>query len=70
MPISDPQPARPARPSGATAGFLLLGTVLLCAGIGAGLGALVGALAPLVVLGTFAGFGAGFALVYSRYRTL
>jgi hypothetical protein len=70
VPISDPQPARPARPSGATAGFLLLGTVLLCAGIGAGLGALVGALAPLVVLGTFAGFGAGFALVYSRYRTL
>ena len=70
MPLTDPQPARPARPSGATAGFLLLSTVLLCAGVGAGLGALVGAVTPLVILGTFAGFGAGFAIVYSRYRTL
>ncbi len=70
MPLTDLQPAPPARPSGATAGFLLLGTVLLCAGIGAALGALVGAVAPLLILGTFAGFGAGFALVYSRYRTL
>lgn len=70
MSLTDPQTARPARPSGATAGFLLLATVLLCAGVGAGLGALLGAVAPLVILGTFAGFGAGFALVYSRYRTL
>ena len=70
MPLTDPQPARPARPSGATAGFLLLSTVLLCAGVGAGLGALVGAVTPLVILGTFCGFGAGFVLVFSRYRTL
>ena len=70
MATSDPQPARPARPSGATAGFLLLATVLLCAGVGAGIGALLDAVAPLLILGTFAGFGAGFILVYSRYRTL
>ena len=70
VPITDPKTARPARPSGATAGFLLLGTVLLCVGIGAGLGTLIGAVTPLVILGTFAGFGAGFAIVYSRYRTL
>ena len=70
MPSSDPPTARPARPSGATAGFLLVATVVLCAGIGAGIGALLDAVAPLLILGTFAGFGAGFALVYSRYRTL
>ncbi len=70
VPITDSQTPRPARPSGATAGFLLLGTVLLCVGIGAGLGALLDAVAPLVILGTFAGFGAGFAIVYARYRTL
>ncbi len=70
VPLTDSQTARPARPSGATAGFLLLGTVLLCVGLGAGLGTLIGAVTPLVILGTFAGFGAGFAIVYSRYRTL
>jgi hypothetical protein len=61
---------RPARPSGAVAGYLLLSVVVLCAGIGAGIGALVGAVAPLLIVGVFLGFFAGLALVYSRYRTL
>jgi hypothetical protein len=69
VPTPVPQPARP-RPSGAVAGFLLVATVILCIGAGVGIGALIGAIGPLAIIGTFAGFGAGFALVYSRYRTL
>jgi hypothetical protein len=60
----------PARPSGAVAGFLLVSVVLVCGGIGAGLGALVDAVALLAIVGVFLGFIAGFALVYTRYRTL
>lgn len=69
MPSPTPKPA-PVRPAGAVAGFLIVGTVVLCAGLGVGLGALVDAVAPLAILGTFAGFGLGIALVISRYRTL
>jgi hypothetical protein len=52
------------------AGFLLLSVVVLCIGVGAGVGALLGSIAPFAILGTFAGFAAGIALVHSRYRTL
>jgi hypothetical protein len=50
------------------AGFTILSSAILCAGIGAGLGALVGAPGPLAVIGVFAGFALGFRLVYTRYR--
>ena len=52
------------------AGFLLVSTALLCAGIGLGIGALVGAAMPLAVVGVFIGFGLGFRLVYSRCKNI
>jgi hypothetical protein len=52
------------------AGFLIVSTVVLCAGIGAGLGLLVGAPGPLAVIGVFVGFGLGLRLVHARYRDL
>jgi hypothetical protein len=38
--------------------------------VGLGIGALVGAPALLGILGLFIGFGAGFALVYTRFKDL
>jgi hypothetical protein len=52
------------------AGFMIVSTVVLCAGIGLGLGALVGAALPLAIVGVFVGFGLGFRLVHARYRDL
>jgi hypothetical protein len=52
------------------AGFMIVSSVILCAGIGAGLGALVGAPGPLAVIGVFGGFGVGLRLVYARYRDI
>jgi hypothetical protein len=54
----------------ALAGFMLVVTALLSAGVGLGIGALVGAPALLGILGLFLGFGAGFALVYSRFKDI
>ena len=70
MPGSTPQPERSERPHGAVAGYLLVSVVLLCAGAGAAIGVLLDAVALLAIVGVFLGFIAGFALVYSRYRTL
>lgn len=55
---------------GAAAGTMAVATLLLCAGIGFGLGALVGAVVPLGLLGVFVGIGAGFAVVYSRFKDI
>ena len=52
------------------AGFLIVSSVILCAGLGAGLGALVGAPGPLAVVGVFVGFGLGLRVVYARYRDI
>ena len=52
------------------AGFLIVSSIILCAGVAAGLGALVGAPGPLAVIGVFIGFGLGLRLVYARYRDL
>jgi len=54
----------------ALAGFLLLMTAVLCAGVGLAVGAVLGVPALLGILGLFIGFGIGFALVYSRFRDL
>ena len=63
------EPSRPTT-NPAVAGSLLIATVVLCAAIGLGIGALVGAPAPLAALGAFVGFGAGFAVVYRRFKDL
>ena len=52
------------------AGFMIVSTALVGAGIGLGLGALIGAALPMAVVGVFIGFGAGFKLVYTRFRDL
>jgi hypothetical protein len=54
----------------ALAGFMLVVTALLCAGIGVGIGVAVGATALLGILGLFIGFGLGFALVYNRFKDI
>jgi F0F1-type ATP synthase assembly protein I len=54
----------------ATAGYLLVSAIVLCAAIGLGIGSLVGAQALLAILGVFVGLGVGFALVYQRFSDL
>jgi hypothetical protein len=54
----------------ALAGFMLVVTALLCAGVGVAIGVALGAPALLGILGLFVGFGLGFALVYNRFRNI
>jgi hypothetical protein len=54
----------------ALAGFMLLTTAVLCAGVGLAVGVALGVPALLGILGLFIGFGIGFALVYSRFKDL
>lgn len=54
----------------ASAGALLVVTVMLSVAIGLGAGVLVGAPAPLAILGGAVGLAAGFWLVYSRFRDI
>ena len=60
----------PSRSNPATAGMTLVGTMLLCAAIGAGIGALVGLVVPLGIAGLLVGLVAGFAVVHARFREL
>jgi hypothetical protein len=60
----------PPRSSPAGAGALLIGTILACAGVGLGLGFAVGAPALFALAGGFVGVGAGFWVVYDRFRDL
>ena len=59
-------------PAGNTAGAgaLLIGTIILCAGIGLGLGAIVGAPAPLAIAGGAVGVVGGFRVVYGRFKDI
>jgi hypothetical protein len=54
----------------ATAGALLIGTIVLCAGIGLGLGAIVGAPVPLAIAGGAVGVAGGFRVVYGRFKDI
>jgi hypothetical protein len=49
---------------------MLVVTIVLCAAAGYGIGALIGWGVPLGLAGLFIGLGAGFALVYSRFRRI
>lgn len=55
---------------GAVAGTLLIGTVLLCTGIGLGIGFAIGVPAVLAFAGLAVGFAFGFALVYQRFKDI
>jgi len=54
----------------ASAGIMLLATLVSCAAIGFGIGALVGLAVPLGLVGLFVGLIAGFALVYTRFKNV
>ena len=54
----------------ALAGFILVVTAVVCAGIGLGIGVAVGAPAPPAILGLFVGFGWGFRIVYNRFKDI
>ena len=60
----------PTGADAATAGFVLIATMLACAAAGFGLGSLIGLAVPLGLVGLFAGLVVGFFLVYSRYRRI
>ena len=64
-----PEPSKPTMRA-ASAGSMLVATIVLCALIGYGLGALVGAPVPLLLVGLFVGPIVGVLLVRSRFRDL
>jgi hypothetical protein len=65
-PISE----RKSPPAPIVAGSLIVGSMVLCAGVGFGLGSLVGAAVLAGLVGLFVGLIAGFVLVHDRYRDL
>jgi hypothetical protein len=60
----------PTGADAASAGFVLIATMLACAATGFGLGSLIGLAVPIGLVGLFAGLALGFFLVYSRYRRI
>jgi len=64
-----PEPSKPTMRA-ASAGSMLVATIVLCAAVGYGLGSLVGAAVPLLLAGLFVGPIAGVLLVRSRFRDL
>ncbi len=68
-----PQPSSPkGKPAAApiVAGSVIVGSMLLCAGIGFAVGSLAGAAALVGIVGLFVGLVLGFVIVYDRYRDL
>lgn len=62
---------RPPEPgTTASAGIMLVVTIVLCAGAGLGLGALAGLPAVGAVAGGALGLGLGFWLVYRSFRDI
>ena len=62
--------SQPPAKGAAGAGALLIGTILACAGLGLGLGAIVGAPLALAIAGGAVGVGAGFWVVYARFKDI
>jgi hypothetical protein len=63
-------PRPPTGADAATAGFVLIAAMLVCAAAGFGIGSLFGFAVPLGLAGLFAGLVVGFRLVYARYRRI
>jgi hypothetical protein len=63
-------PRPPTGADAATAGFVLIAAMLVCAAAGFGLGSLFSLAVPLGLAGLFAGVVVGFFLVYARYRRI
>jgi hypothetical protein len=63
-------PERQSSPAPIVAGSLIVGSMVLGAGVGFGLGALVGVAVLVGLVGLFVGLIVGFVLVHGRYRDL
>jgi hypothetical protein len=60
----------PTGADAATAGWLLIAAMLVCAAVGFGLGSLFSLAVPLGLVGFFVGLVVGFFLVHARYRRI
>jgi F0F1-type ATP synthase assembly protein I len=65
-------PSQERRPVAAPimAGSMLVGSMLVCAGIGFALGSLAGIATLMGIAGLFVGLVLGFFLVYDRFKDL
>ena len=63
-------PERKPVARGAVAGMTLLAAIIVCGALGALVGELTGLFAPLLLLGIFVGFVAGFFAVRARFPDL
>lgn len=52
------------------AGSIIVGSMIVCAGLGFALGSLAGVAVLTGLVGLFVGLVIGFVLVYDRYRSL
>jgi hypothetical protein len=65
-----PSPERQPVRAPIVAGSLIIGSMVLCAGVGFALGSLAGIAVLTGLAGLFVGLVLGFALVYDRYKDL
>jgi hypothetical protein len=65
-----PSPERQPVRAPIVAGSLIVGSMVLCAGVGFALGSLAGIAVLTGLVGLFVGLVLGFALVYDRYKDL
>jgi hypothetical protein len=63
-------PDPPTRADAATAGMVVVASMLVAAVAGYGLGSLVGLAIPLGLIGLFAGLVGGLVGVYARFKRL
>jgi len=61
---------QPRGADAATAGMLLIASLLGCAAIGYGIGSLLELAVPFGIAGLFAGLVVGMALVYARFKRI
>jgi hypothetical protein len=66
------RPSPEGRPASApiVAGSIIVGSMILCAGVSFALGSLAGVPVLIGLVGLFVGLVLGFVLVYNRYRDL
>jgi hypothetical protein len=54
----------------ASAGLMIVVSIVLCGAAGLGIGSLFGAAVPIGLLGCFAGVTLGLWLVYTRFKNI
>lgn len=63
-------PEQPPTAAPIVAGSIIVGSMIVCAGLGFALGSLAGVAVLTGLVGLFVGLVIGFVLVYDRYRSL